>query len=1005
MKHAVAVVACLLLALSARAQTPTVRIQETVTLEIPGATAVYTTNPTIADATIISPGLLSVTGHSAGTTQLMVITAGGTQSFVITVAPATAPTLTRPAAGVPQVRYEGRYSSGAERVQNAVDATTTHDSHRSEFHVLHIHDLLAGEEQNSDSIASIFYRYTSASRVLTLLDEMVDVSPVTVSNTRLRGVHLRQGPLELHGGYASPAMYDRFFLPAERRGAAGAGYGMQRGAIRWTPSVYGFFADPAVTTVRRGVVGALTAEYGDRDSLFARGDIGVSRSIAASAELGYISPRTRFRALLSIKPDDFPTLGLGDIRGEHLELDWTRHATDRLALSAYGTYDHFDLGLQPQTIGSSRVGVTWALTKRLSFITGAEASTIRTPTASIETIGLPFGLAYEAPGYGLAAAYRLLDHSGASRRGDTLRFSAHARRGRFSANAWAERQRQAPTLDLIFSSQPGLELALIRLGISVRTPEDLARALRDNAALVDLGFITGVNVDLTPRRIQAGLNLGWIGLSRPSDHLRLFGVFNRHEGVSTTRETMLATLTYSRRILEATDIFGSWSWYSTTVGSQEQSDTSVDIGLRQHFSGLPSFLRRSGMIEGVVFLDPEMRGEMGETTEGLPDIVVTLDGTRSVRTDARGAYSFHDVSPGTHRIAAQLPASPRAFFTTPSHAETTVPARINFGLVWTAARIDGRVTSDAGEGISGVVLSVSTPDGTPNSATTDTDGHFVFAVPPGTFQVALAPMSLPPGYTVAGEHEQSVTAEPDRPQTISFEVQAIRSVSGRAPGATEVVIESLGRTARVDEDGNFVFRSMPSGTFTLTAVTEGERVSGSVTLPEQPATVRDVLLADPMVVAAVASDAPTPGRFRVAAGAFRIPANAAAAVARIEASGGTAEITRSGVLHLVTVGPFASREAARTEALRLQAAGVDTVVVADRVPEPRPYVVQTGAFRETQNAAALVNRLTEHGQKPFTIRDGSLTYVYVGPFETREQAVHAGARLRRGGFESYVTRR
>ena len=32
------------------------------------------------------------------------------------------------------------------------------------------------------------------------------------------------------------------------------------------------------------------------------------------------------------------------------------------------------------------------------------------------------------------------------------------------------------------------ELALLRLGISVRTPEDVARALRDNAALIDLGF-------------------------------------------------------------------------------------------------------------------------------------------------------------------------------------------------------------------------------------------------------------------------------------------------------------------------------------------------------------------------------------------------------------------------------------------------------------------------------------------------------------------------------------
>ena len=112
------------------------------------------------------------------------------------------------------------------------------------------------------------------------------------------------------------------------------------------------------------------------------------------------------------------------------------------------------------------------------------------------------------------ASYRLLDHSAASRRGDALRLNAHAGRGRFTASAWAERQRQAPTLELIFSAEPGLELALLRLGISVRSPEDVARALRDNAALIDLGFITGVNVDLTPRRLQAGFNLGWLGSVR-----------------------------------------------------------------------------------------------------------------------------------------------------------------------------------------------------------------------------------------------------------------------------------------------------------------------------------------------------------------------------------------------------------------------------------------------------------------------------------------------------------
>ncbi|MEK6374889.1 MAG: carboxypeptidase regulatory-like domain-containing protein [Acidobacteriota bacterium] len=165
-----------------------------------------------------------------------------------------------------------------------------------------------------------------------------------------------------------------------------------------------------------------------------------------------------------------------------------------------------------------------------------------------------------------------------------------------------------------------------------------------------------------------------------------------------------------------------------------------------------------------------------------------------------------------------------------------MPARIDFGLVWAAARIDGRVISDAGIGVPGVVLSVAAPNGTPIGATSDAEGRFVFAVPPGTFRVTLNAASLPAGYSIAGQHERSVTVEADQPQQMSFEVAALRSVAGRAAAASEVRIESLKRTAVVDAEGNFVFRSMPSGTFTITAC----GASGTVTLPAGPAMVRDI---------------------------------------------------------------------------------------------------------------------------------------------------------------------
>jgi hypothetical protein len=74
--------------------------------------------------------------------------------------------------------------------------------------------------------------------------------------------------------------------------------------------------------------------------------------------------------------------------------------------------------------------------------------------------------------------------------------------------------------------------------------------------------------------------------------------------------------------------------------------------------------------------------------------------------------------------------------------------------VWAAARIDGRVISDAGAGISGAVLTATGQNGHPISATTDVQGTFVFAVPPGTFRVGITEESLPAGYSIAQPRER-----------------------------------------------------------------------------------------------------------------------------------------------------------------------------------------------------------------------------------------------------------
>jgi cell division septation protein DedD len=919
--------AALLLARIAVADNVTLRVAETVTIEIAGTTAAYAVDPAIADVTTASGGRVTITGRSAGTTQIIAITASGTRAYLITIAAPAAQRL--PAAlatNAPVARADIRYAGGAHQVQSSVDVFTTDGERRSQFHLMNVHYLADSFGRSTNAIPSIYYRTTSGRRELTLLDDIIDLSPLTVRSTQVRGIHLLDGPLELHAGYAASTMYEDLFLPADRRWMASAGYAIDRGRFRWIPSAYAFLSEPRGTAARRGAVASLATEYRDGDVLFARGEMAAGRGVAGSGEVRYQTERDQLRGRLFYKPNDFPTLGLSDLPGVHGEIDWSRRATRRLSVDSYATFDRTKIAAFDQTVGVANVAMRYALTPHVSVTTGADSSVVRSGTkSSIRTIGIPAGVSYDAQRFGASASYRLLDNSQSSRRGDSLRVTGRAGSGGFTVSAWVERQRRAPSLDLIFHDTPGLELALLRLGITVRSPEDLSRVLRDNAALINLGYIDGVTVNLTPRRVQSGIDAAF-NSADTRNQLRFHAVVDRSEGVASTQESMLATLSYTRRLMASTDIYGSYSRWRTSFASRAVDGSSVEAGVRHRFDGLPQFLQRSGTIEGFVFLDPQQRGAHDATTTPLADILVMLDDARSARTEKNGAYAFRDVPPGPHRVSAKLGASKPAYFTTPSTAELSASGQADFGLVWSPARIIGRVVSDANLGIAGAAINARTTKGADMNAITDSEGAFVLAGPAGEYTIDLAAESLPAGYTIK-ESKRVVTAPADVPKTIAFEVEALRSIAGTVDGGpAEVRIEPLGRTVMSDAAGNYVFRSLPAGTFTITA-RRGDRVaSRSVTVPVEPM----VQKAAALVLGDIAAETPrVPAAIRaffVQLGAFREARNASELVDRAARIGTRAESVQRDQLIVVRVGPYASRTAASETIAQLRQKGFEAIV-------------------------------------------------------------------------------
>jgi phage baseplate assembly protein gpV len=88
------------------------------------------------------------------------------------------------------------------------------------------------------------------------------------------------------------------------------------------------------------------------------------------------------------------------------------------------------------------------------------------------------------------------------------------------------------------------------------------------------------------------------------------------------------------------------------------------------------------------------------------------------------------------------------------------------------------------------------------------------------------------------DENHDVTLDRGAPKTLGFTVTAIRSIAGRATAPGEVEIVELHRRVMTDSDGNFLFRSMPAGTFTV----RSGAATAKVALSKEPVSVRDVVL-------------------------------------------------------------------------------------------------------------------------------------------------------------------
>jgi hypothetical protein len=816
----------------------TVAVGKTTTLSVPGTTAAYSLNSSVAEASAEN-GLVHVRGIGGGSTGIVVVTATGTTTIIVSVPAQRASSSSQAAssaAGVQQGGYvESSYNSNAGQVNTTIQLQRRDGDLFRRFWAV-TQTFVRPDNGRGTGFPLLSYEIRTPGRDVTLLDKLLTVSPLTFSGALVRGVHVNAGPWSVHAGASSVAQFGEFLIPAQPQWVFGVTRGValsEKSAL--SANLYDIVnADPLAPT-RAGTLGSIVYSAHPNRRLNALAEIGISRSIAFDAQIQYADAVQTLDASALERPADFAALATNAQQGFFADADYARTFSARLSSSASMQFSKYAFAGASQNASSAQANVSYALSSHVSMNAGAQYASLGS-----QSLSLPLSLQFHDSHFSASADYQPatnLAGSVASGYGASVGITGT----RVSVSAFYRHNVEIPTLAVVFSQVPGLQAALDASGISVTSPADMAALLNNAALLSKLGF-SNLRLDMAPARNDTGVNALWTS-SNHMQHVSFSYLNSNAVLLSGDRFGFrLASLTYLMQM-------GSGNELSASVALLNRTP-SYGITLRRRLSSAPNLLfpAKRGTIDGYVFEDENLSGTYAPALRPLAGVSVTLDGSRTAVTDTQGHYTFTGIPYGEHQMQAALPRG--GYFTTDSPATAQIGDTINFGVSFVRGRLFGSVTNDAGAPIPGAVVSVNELS---KSASAGDDGAFVFnGVPAGTYTLQISADSLPPGYDLGSLKSAIAQVNAEAPAAADLTVRALRSVSGTvtlydprkgviepAPGM-DVTISELGLTCRTNENGEYAFRNLPAGTFAMEIDGGGASERRTITLSAQPETLTGI---------------------------------------------------------------------------------------------------------------------------------------------------------------------
>lgn len=842
------------------AQTLPLDYQQVLRRTIPGATAAFSLDPSRVGASAQS-GEVTLVGRGAGLTTVIVVVGDRTQSLQVLVN--EPPTIVLPgmwaASGnnAESGHYEVRYGSDPAMLQGNLQLSRRDGERSTEL-------SLGGARPFGDSISAPFsiplasFTVRTPNREMTLMDRVVNNSPLTISRSNVRGVHWREGPWQVHAGYSFFGNFEHLLLPTNKESVAGVGYRYQltsRSSL--TPNLYYF--DVAPGSGRSGPLGTLRYEAAPAADVKFAAELGISRAVAGALEIEVNRATRRAWATLRYAPAELPSLTTDQPSGRQIEGGWIENGENSSVNATVSSRSAHLVGRRDTgyTSNVANVDVQRRLTPAWTIHGGSGYSMFENTSplpSRIHSITLPFGTSFSRRYVGVGADYQFSRETTRDLAGHLVRANLNAAASDFRFSLYGERQTHAPTVKKILTDLPWLQPMLDRLGLAANTPQQLADLLRTNAELSAYGYANSLQVDVTPLRLRMGATAGWSGSGAFGPQLRASTLINREELIGGSALSAVHSVSYSQRLGRATEMFVTWSALCHDRFFVSSSCRPVMfVSLRRALRSTPGlFMARRGHIEGTVFQDDQGRGAFVPGMPTLAGVEIVLDGVRHTRTNRSGRFRFDDVPHGRHRVEARHTSAHPMFFTTPSPAEVDTGAAVDFGIGRPRSSIRGVIRTDAGNGLSRVQVQVASTDRQATVHTAD-DGTFIAeGLPAGDYDVTIEAGSVPTGYPVDTLASQRVRVEEATPGRAAFVLRPYRSVSGRvrlfnresgqygALAGARVELRPLRRQSVTDSDGLYAFRDLPPGEYAIVTEHDGREHIATVTVPDGAALVKDM---------------------------------------------------------------------------------------------------------------------------------------------------------------------